>query len=109
MHLSSSAGNDILYDESQIEQGRNFNNKVWNAFRLVTGWNVDEAVQQPDAAAVAVKWFDNKLSQVIETVEDHFGKFRISDALMAIYKLFWDDFCAWYLEAVKPAYGAGID
>ena len=109
MLLCSSAGNDILYDESQIEQGRNFNNKVWNAFRLVTGWNVDEAAQQPEASAVVVKWFDNKLSQVIETVEDHFSKFRISDALMAIYKFFWDDFCAWYLEAVKPAYGAGID
>ena len=109
MLLCSSAGNDILYDESQIEQGRNFNNKVWNAFRLVTGWSVDAAAGQPEASAVAVKWFDSKLSQVIETVEDHFSKFRISDALMAIYKLFWDDFCAWYLEAVKPAYGAGID
>ena len=109
MLLCSSAGNDILYDESQIEQGRNFNNKVWNAFRLVTGWNVDESAAQPEASAVAVKWFESKLSSVIETVEDHFGKFRISDALMAIYKLFWDDFCAWYLEAVKPAYGAGID
>ena len=109
MLLCSSAGNDILYDESQIEQGRNFNNKVWNAFRLVTGWNVDEAALQPEASAVAVKWFDSKLSQVIEAVEDHFSKFRISDALMAVYKLFWDDFCAWYLEAVKPAYGAGID
>ncbi len=109
MLLCSSAGNDILYDESQIEQGRNFNNKVWNAFRLVTGWNVDEAALQPEASAVAVKWFDSKLSQVIEAVEDHFSKFRISDALMAIYKLFWDDFCAWYLEAVKPGYGAAID
>ena len=109
MLLCSSAGNDILYDESQIEQGRNFNNKVWNAFRLVTGWTVDNAVSQPEASAVAVKWFDSKLSQVIETVEDHFSKFRISDALMTIYKFFWDDFCAWYLEAVKPAYGAGID
>ena len=109
MLLCSSAGNDILYDESQIEQGRNFNNKVWNAFRLVTGWTVDAAAAQPEASAVAVKWFDSKLSQVIETVEDHFSKFRISDALMTIYKLFWDDFCAWYLEAVKPAYGAGID
>ena len=109
MLLCSSAGNDILYDESQIEQGRNFNNKVWNAFRLVTGWNVDEAAAQPDASAVAVRWFGNKLSQSIEIVEDHFSKFRISDALMTIYKLFWDDFCAWYLEAVKPAYGAGID
>ena len=109
MLLCSSAGNDILYDESQIEQGRNFNNKVWNAFRLVTGWTVDAAAAQPEASAVAVKWFYSKLSQVIETVEDHFSKFRISDALMTIYKLFWDDFCAWYLEAVKPAYGAGID
>ena len=109
MLLCSSAGNDILYDESQIEQGRNFNNKVWNAFRLVTGWTVDTAAVQPEASAVAVRWFDSKLSQVIETVEDHFSKFRISDALMTIYKLFWDDFCAWYLEAVKPAYGAGID
>ena len=109
MLLCSSAGNDILYDESQIEQGRNFNNKVWNAFRLVTGWTVDAAAAQPEASAVAVKWFENKLSQVVETVNDHFAKFRISDALMTIYKFFWDDFCAWYLEAVKPAYGAGID
>ncbi len=109
MLLCSSAGNDILYDESQIEQGRNFCNKIWNAYRLVMGWTVDEKAAQPEASAVAVKWFDNKLSQVIEQVEDHFSKFRISDALMSIYKLFWDDFCAWYLEAVKPAYGAGID
>ena len=109
MLLCSSAGNDILYDESQIEQGRNFNNKVWNAFRLVTGWTVDDSAVQPEASAVAVRWFEGKLSQVVETVEDHFSKFRISDALMAIYKFFWDDFCAWYLEAVKPAYGAGID
>ena len=75
----------------------------------MTGWNVDEAAAQPEASAVAVKWFDNKLSQVVETVEDHFSKFRISDALMTIYKFFWDDFCAWYLEAIKPAYGVGID
>ena len=109
MLLCSSAGNDILYDESQIEQGRNFNNKVWNAFRLVTGWTVDASAVQPEASAVAVRWFEGKLSQVVETVEDHFSKFRISDALMAIYKFFWDDFCAWYLEGVKPAYGAGID
>ncbi len=109
MLLCSSAGSDILYDESQIEQGRNFCNKIWNAYRLVTGWNVDVNVQQPDASAVAVDWFRAKLSQAICTVEDHFSKFRISDALMTIYKLFWDDFCAWYLEAVKPAFGAGID
>ncbi|MGN1210879.1 MAG: valine--tRNA ligase [Candidatus Cryptobacteroides sp.] len=109
MLLCSSAGNDILYDETQVEQGRNFCNKIWNAFRLVTLWNVDESASQPEAATIAVKWFDTRLSQVIETVEDHFSKFRISDALMAIYKLFWDDFCAWYLEAVKPVYGQGID
>ena len=109
MLLCSSAGNDILYDESQIEQGRNFNNKVWNAYRLVSGWKVDETASQPEVCAAAVKWFDYKLSQAIETVEDHFSKFRISDALMAIYKLFWDDFCAWYLEAVKPEWGAAMD
>ena len=109
MLLCSSAGNDIFYDESQIEQGRNFCGKIWNSFRLVNGWNVDESAAQPEASATAVKWFSNKLSQTIELVEDHYSKFRISDALMAIYKLFWDDYCSWYLELVKPAYGAGID
>ena len=109
MLLCSSAGNDILYDEAQIEQGRNFCNKIWNAYRLIAGWNVDAQAQQPQSAAVAVKWFGYRLDQVLEQVEDHFSKFRISDALMTIYKCFWDDFCAWYLEAVKPAYGAGID
>lgn len=109
MLLCSSAGNDIFYDESQIEQGRNFCGKIWNSFRLVNGWNVDESAAQPEASAIAVKWFSNKLSQTIELVEDHYSKFRISDALMAIYKLFWDDYCSWYLELVKPAYGAGID
>jgi valyl-tRNA synthetase len=109
MLLCSSAGTDILYDETQIEQGRNFCNKIWNAYRLVTGWNVDESKVQNEASAIAVEWFGNKLNQVVETVEDHFSKFRISDALMAIYKFFWDDFCAWYLEIIKPAYGEGID
>lgn len=109
MLLCSSAGNDILFDESQVEQGRNFCNKIWNAFRLVTGWAVDDNAQQPEASAVAVSWFKNKLNMTIETVSDHFDKFRLSDALMALYKFFWDDFCAWYLEIVKPAYGAGID
>ncbi len=109
MLLCSSAGNDILYDEAQIEQGRNFCNKIWNAYRLVSGWKTDEKAVQPEASAVAVKWFGYKLSQVIGQVEDHFSKFRISDALMTIYKLFWDDFCSWYLEAVKPAYNTGID
>ena len=109
MLLCSSAGSDILYDESQVEQGRNFCNKIWNAFRLVKGWNTDASAAQPESSAAAVKWFDSLLSQTLEIVEDHFAKFRISDALMTIYKLFWDDFCAWYLEAVKPAYGCGMD
>ncbi|MBQ7072529.1 MAG: valine--tRNA ligase [Bacteroidales bacterium] len=109
MLLCSSAGNDILYDESQIEQGRNFCGKIWNSFRLIKGWNVDAAAPQPEHSAVAVKWFGQKLSQTICTVEDHYSKFRISDALMTIYKLFWDDFCSWYLELVKPTYGAAMD
>ena len=109
MLLCSSAGSDILYDESQVEQGRNFCNKIWNAFRLAKGWNTDASAAQPESSAAAVKWFDSLLSQTLEIVEDHFAKFRISDALMTIYKLFWDDFCAWYLEAVKPAYGCGMD
>ena len=109
MLLCSSAGNDILYDESQIEQGRNFCGKIWNSFRLIKGWNVDAAAPQPEHSAVAVKWFGQKLSQTICTVEDHYSKFRISDALMTIYKLFWDDFCSWYLELVKPAFGAAMD
>ena len=103
------SGNDILYDEAQVEQGRNFCNKIWNAYRLMTGWTVDGTLPQPEASATAVKWFRSKLDLVAETVEEHFSKFRISDALMAIYKLFWDDFCAWYLEIVKPAYGAAMD
>ncbi|MCR4860375.1 MAG: valine--tRNA ligase [Bacteroidales bacterium] len=109
MLLCSSAGNDILYDESQVEQGRNFCGKIWNAWRLVSGWNVDAAAAQPDAARVAVKWFDNLLSRTIETVEDHYSKFRINDALMAIYKLFWDDYCSWFLELVKPEFGKAVD
>ena len=109
MLLCSSAGNDIFYDESQVEQGRNFCNKIWNSFRLVQGWRVDEALQQSAVNSLAVKWFDSKLSQTIQSVEEHYSKFRISDALMAIYKLFWDDYCSWYLEAVKPAFGEAID
>ena len=109
MLLCASAGNDILYDESQVEQGRNFCAKIWNAWRLVSSWNVDPAAEQPEAARVAVKWFDNLLSRTIETVEDHYAKFRINDALMAIYKLFWDDYCSWFLELVKPEYGKAVD
>ena len=109
MLLCSSAGNDILYDESQVEQGRNFCGKIWNSWRLVSGWQVDEAAAQPEAARLAVKWFDALISSAIETVEDNYSKFRISDALMTIYKLFWDDYCSWYLELVKPGYGQAID
>ena len=109
MLLCSSAGNDIFYDESQVEQGRNFCNKIWNSFRLVQGWTIDEKLQQSEVNKLAVSWFENKLGQTITAVEDHYSKFRISDALMSIYKLFWDEYCAWYLEAVKPAYGESID
>ena len=109
MLLCASAGNDIFYDESQIEQGRNFCGKIWNSYRLVKGWTVDENAEQPEACRIAVEWFRNKMSQTIETVEDHYSKFRISDALMSIYKLFWDDYCSWYLELIKPAYGQPID
>ncbi len=109
MLLCSSAGNDILYDDSQVEQGRNFCGKMWNAFRLVQGWKVDPDAAQSEASATAVRWFGDLLAKTVAQVEDNFSKFRISDALMAIYKLFWDEFCAWYLEIIKPAYGAGMD
>ena len=109
MLLCASAGNDIFYDESQVEQGRNFCGKIWNSYRLVKGWSVDADAKQPEECAIAVEWFKNKLNQTIETVEDHYSKFRISDALMSIYKLFWDDYCSWYLELIKPAYGQPID
>ena len=109
MLLCASAGNDIFYDESQVEQGRNFCGKIWNSYRLVKGWAVSEEIGQPQSSAIAVKWFRNKLSQTITVVEDHYAKFRISDALMSIYKLFWDDYCSWYLELIKPAYGQPID
>ena len=109
MLLCASAGNDIFYDESQVEQGRNFCGKIWNSYRLVKGWTVDSSIAQPEACAIAVDWFRSKLSSTVENVEDHYSKFRISDALMSIYKLFWDDYCSWYLELVKPAYGQAID
>lgn len=109
MLLCSSAGNDIFFDESQVEQGRNFCNKIWNAFRLIQGWEVDENAAPSPAASKAVEWFQSLLSQSIATIADHFSKFRISDATMTIYKLFWDEFCAWYLEAVKPAFGEKTD
>ena len=107
--LAAPAGNDILYDDSLCEQGRNFNNKIWNAFRLVKGWEVSDQGEQPDYALQACRWFEAVLDRTLETVEDLMGKFRISEALMAIYRLFWDEFSAWYLEMVKPAYGTPID
>lgn len=106
--LAAPAGNDILYDDSLCEQGRNFNNKIWNAFRLVKGWNVADS-EQPEYAKIAVKWFDAVLNKTLAEVDDLFDKFRLSEALMAVYKLFWDEFSSWYLEMVKPAYGQPID
>ena len=108
MMLSAPAGNDILFDESLCEQGRNFNNKIWNAFRLVKGWETAD-IAQPKSAEIAVKWFDAKLKEVNEEMEKQFKEYRISEALMSVYKLFWDEFSSWYLEMVKPAYGQPID
>ena len=108
MMLSAPAGNDILFDESLCEQGRNFNNKIWNAFRLVKGWEAAD-IEQPKSAEIAVKWFDAKLKEVNEEMQKQFKDYRISEALMTVYKLFWDEFSSWYLEMVKPAYGQPID
>ena len=107
--LAAPAGNDILYDDALCEQGRNFNNKIWNAFRLVKGWSVDDKLEQPQTAQIAVKWFDAQLSRTLAEVKDLFGKYRLSEALMAIYRLFWDEFSSWYLEMIKPAYQQPID
>lgn len=108
MMLCAPAGNDILFDESLCEQGRNFNNKIWNAFRLVKGWETAD-IEQPKSAEIAVKWFDAKLKEVNEEMQKQFKDYRISEALMTVYKLFWDEFSSWYLEMVKPAYGQPID
>lgn len=107
--LAAPAGNDILYDDALCEQGRNFNNKIWNAFRLVKGWEVDETIAQPEASAAATQWFEAELNRTLEEVKDLFGKYRLSEALMAVYKLFWDEFSSWYLETIKPAYQKPID
>ena len=106
--LAAPAGNDILYDDALCEQGRNFNNKIWNAFRLVKGWEVAD-IEQPESARKAIEWFDAVLNATLAEVKDLFGKFRLSEALMAVYKLFWDEFSSWYLEMVKPAYQQPID
>ncbi|MEY4287417.1 MAG: hypothetical protein RL511_1506 [Bacteroidota bacterium] len=106
--ISSPAGNDLPFDSSQCEQGRNFTNKIWNAYRLVASWEVRE-IEQPQSSKVAIEWFDNRFAQVLKEINDNFDKFRISDALMSTYKLVWDDFCSWYLEMIKPGYQQPID
>lgn len=107
--LTAPAGNDIPFDEALCEQGRNFNNKIWNAFRLVKGWEVDSNIEQPESARLAIEWFESQLSKTIDEVDDLFGKYRLSEALMLLYKLFWDEFSSWYLEMIKPAYQKPID
>jgi valyl-tRNA synthetase len=109
MLFSSQAGNDLPYDDKLVEQGRNFCNKIWNAFRLVKGWEIDSNLTAPQGSDLAVKWFESKLNVTLAEVQDHFEKFRISDALNSVYKLIWDDFCAQYLEMIKPAYEKPID
>ena len=109
MLLSSAAGNDLLFDEALCEQGRNFNNKIWNAFRLIKGWQADRNIPQPEAAKIAIDWFRSKLSETIAELEDLFSKYRLSEALMLLYKLFWDEFASWYLEIIKPAYQQPVD
>ena len=109
MMLSSSAGNDVMFDEALCEQGRNFGNKIWNAYRLINGWTVDETLTQSDNNALAVEWFRNTFAKALAEIEDNFSSYRISEAFMRIYKLFWDDFSGWYLEMVKPAYGSPAD
>jgi valyl-tRNA synthetase len=107
--LSASAGNDIMFDEELCNQGKAFTNKIWNAFKLIKGWEVSDSIPQPESSAVAIVWYEAKLQQTLLEIEDHFEKYRISDALMAIYKLVWDDFCSWFLEMIKPAYQQPID
>lgn len=109
MLLTSPAGNDLPFDEGLCEQGRNFSNKIWNALRLVKSWKVEETLGQPEYAGLSVRWFHSRLNQTLGILEDHYKKYRISDALMTVYKLIWDDFCSWYLEMIKPAYQQPID
>jgi len=109
MMLSSAAGNDLLFDESLCQQGKNFSNKIWNAYRLVDGWKVDESLEISVLNLSAITWYKQLFSITLATVDDHFSKYRVSDALMSLYKLIWDDFCSWFLEMIKPTYGASID
>jgi valyl-tRNA synthetase len=107
--LSASAGNDILFDEELCNQGKAFTNKIWNAFKLFKGWEVSETISQPESSKVAIEWYESKLQQTLLEIEDNFEKYRLSEALMATYKLVWDDFCSWFLEMIKPAYQQPID
>ncbi|WP_411893592.1 valine--tRNA ligase [Winogradskyella sp. A2] len=107
--LSSAAGNDLLFDEELCDQGKKFANKIWNAFRLIKGWEVDNTINQPTSSKIALEWFESKFQKTIVEIEDNFSKYRLSDALMATYKLIWDDFCGWTLEMIKPAYQQPID
>ena len=107
--LSASAGNDIMFDEELCNQGKGFTNKIWNAFKLIKGWEVSDAIPQPESSKVAIEWYEAKLQQTLLEIEDNFEKYRISDALMGIYKLVWDDFCSWFLEMIKPGYQQPID
>ncbi|WP_298140028.1 valine--tRNA ligase [Flavobacterium sp.] len=107
--LSASAGNDIMFDEELCNQGKAFSNKIWNAFKLIKGWEVSDAIPQPESSKVAIEWYENKLQRTLAEIEENFDKYRISDALMGIYKLVWDDFCSWFLEMIKPAYQQPID
>ena len=108
MLLCAPAGNDLSFDEGLCEQGRNFSNKIWNAFRLIKGWEVSDC-EQPESAKQAIIWFENKINKAISEIDESYTKYRISEALMSTYKLIWDDFCSWYLEIVKPNYGSPID
>ncbi|MDX1544739.1 MAG: class I tRNA ligase family protein, partial [Christiangramia sp.] len=109
MLLSSPAGNDLMFDEDLCKQGSAFSNKIWNAFRLVKGWEISEDAKQPETARLAIKWYNSRFQKTLREIEDHYSKYRISDALMATYKLVWDDYCSWFLEMVKPGYGEPID
>ncbi len=109
MLMSSAAGNDLLFDETLCEQGRNFNNKIWNAFRLVKGWEIDDNIKQPETARIGIEWFRSKMSETVSELDELLSKYRLSEALMLLYKLFWDEFSSWYLEVIKPAYQQPID
>ncbi len=107
--LSSAAGNDLMFDEVLCQQGKGFGNKIWNAYRLVDGWDVDNAIAQPNSSKIAIDWYESKFQKTLLEIDDHFSKYRLSDALMSIYKLIYDDFCGWFLEMIKPAYQQPID